>query len=267
VNVTNLAGALAVTAALAQPLPKFDVASIKRNVTGARRVSIGGISPARFSAENVWLGFLIQWAWNVRAYQISGGPGWAASERYDISATKDPNSGLDQTRLMVQALLQDRFQLKLHRETRESQAYVLLPGKGEPKLHPAKEGACVPKDSAGDSDPRKVCGFLSFSPSSVDGTAIPIERLATALSQALQRPVIDKTGLTGAFDVHAEWIADQSTPGLLAPGMPLPASQPPDSSGSSIFTALQQQLGLKLESTKGPVEFLVIDRLERPSEN
>ncbi len=260
-------GALAVAAALAQPMPKFEVASIKRNVSGDRRVSIGGTSPARFTAENVWLRFLIQFAWNVKDFQISGGPGWAASDRYDISATKEPNAGLEQTKLMLQALLQDRFQLVLRRETRESQVYALMPAKGGSKLRPAKDGGCVPKDTAGVQDPRKVCGFFSFSPRSVDGTALPIEQLITALSQALQRPVIDQTGLTGAFDVHAEWTPDQSTPGLTPPGAPSPAAQPQDPSGGSIFTALQEQLGLKLESTKGPVEFLVIDRLERPSEN
>jgi uncharacterized protein (TIGR03435 family) len=267
VNLKPLVGTFAVIVALAQSLPKFEVASIKRNVSGGRRVSIGGTSPARFNAENVWLRFLIQFAWNVKDFQISGGPGWAASDRYDISATKEPNAGLEQTKLMLQALLQDRFQLVLRRETRESQVYALTPTKGGSKLRPAKDGGCVPKDTGGVQDPRKVCGFFSFSPRSVDGTAIPIEQLITALSQALQRSVVDKTGLTGAFDVHAEWSGDQSTPGLMPPGAPSPASEPQDSAGSSIFTALQEQLGLKLESTKGPVEFLVIDRAERPSEN
>ena len=112
-----------------------------------------------------------------------------------------------------------------------------------------------------------ICGGMTTSLHSMAGTGISMMELGTALSNALQRPVIDKTGLTGMFDVRVEWTADQSTPGLVAPGL---APAPPgagDPNGKSIFTAIQEQLGLKLESTKGPVQFLVIDRLERPSEN
>lgn len=107
---------------------------------------------------------------------------------------------------------------------------------------------------------------MSISPGSVEGTAISIQQLAGVLSQSLQRPVIDRTGFTGTFDVHLEWTADQVTPGLIAPGLP-PVPDAADPNGRSIFASIQEQLGLKLESTKAPVEVLVIDRLERPSEN
>jgi uncharacterized protein (TIGR03435 family) len=252
------------------PRPKFEVASIRRNTSGDRRVAIGGPSPGRFRAENVWLRFLIEFAWRVEDFQVTGGPGWAASERYDIEATVDGDATIEQKRVMMQTLLEDRFQLMLHRETKESPVYVLMAARGGTKLQPSIEGSCVPRNSnmqrlaAG----RNFCGDLSMSPRSVEGTAISIQQLTAVLSQTLQRTVIDKTGLTATFDVHVEWTADQSTPGLTAPGLappgPAPSDDPP---GRSIFTAIQEQLGLKLEPAKAPVEVLVIDRLERPSEN
>lgn len=247
--------------------PKFEVASIKRDTNGQSRVNIGG-SPDRFQAQNVWLRFLIQWAWNVKDFQISGGPGWAGSDRYDINATKGATAGLEQTRLMLQSLLEDRFQLKLHRESKESQVYALMPAKSGMKLRPSSEGSCIPRSQAAGqaTDPKKLCGHVEWSRRSVEGTSISMEELITTLSQILQRPVLDKTGFTSRFDAHAEWTADQSTPGLVAPGLP-PDAASTDPNGKSIFTALQEQLGLRLESTKGPVEFLVIDHLERPSEN
>jgi len=109
---------------------------------------------------------------------------------------------------------------------------------------------------------------MTMSPRSLDGTAITMGQVTTSLSQTLQRTVVDKTGYTATFDVHVEWTADQSTPGLMAPGLAPPGpAAPDDPNGRSIFTAIQEQLGLKLESARAPVEILVIDRLERPSEN
>jgi len=154
---------------------KFEVATIKRNTSGERRVDIGGPSPDKFQASNVWLRFLIQWAWNVKGYQIEGGPGWAGSERYDINATKDPAAGLEQTKLMLQALLEDRFQLTLHPETKESQVYELVAAKGGIKLQASKDGSCVAPPNTPPSpgrDPTRDCGFMAMSPRNVEGTAI-----------------------------------------------------------------------------------------------
>ncbi len=249
--------------------PKFEVASIKRNTLGGFGIRILAPSPRRFEADNVWLRLLIQTAWNVKDYQITGGPGWAGSDRYDVQATTDSDASFDQKRLMLQALLEDRFQLMLHRETKESQVYELVAAKGGVKLPPSIYETCVvpPRAQSPGRDPSKDCGFMRMSPSSVDATAINMEQLALALSNALQRTVIDRSGLTGIFDVRLEWTADQSTPGLMAPGLPPAAPNATDPNGKSIFTTVQEQLGLKLESAKGPVDFLVIDRLERPSEN
>jgi uncharacterized protein (TIGR03435 family) len=236
------------------PRPRFDVVSIKPNTSGDLNAGFNSF-PRRFEAKNVWLRYLIQFAWNIKDFQLSGGPGWAASDRYNVEATAEGNPTVEQQRLMVQALLEDRFQLKLHREARESRAYALVAAKGGIKLDASKAGSCEERKS--DTAGPKVCGNFTWSQQRVDGAAITMEVFATALSQTLQQPVTDQTGFTGTFDVHMEW----------APDLGPPDAGATDPNGKSIFTALQEQLGLKLESTKASVEFLVIDRLERPSEN
>jgi uncharacterized protein (TIGR03435 family) len=247
--------------------------SVKPNSAGGRAVQIGSPSPGRFHAENVWLRFLVQVAWNVKDYQVSGGPGWAASDRYDIEATTDAKANFEQMRLMLQMLLKDRFQLVLHHESKELPVYELVMARLPTKLSAPKDGSCVaqrpnlpPPPPPQGQPPPNYCGSLSFSPRSLRGTAISLQQFTTALSNILQRPVIDRTGFTGTFDVDLEWIADQTTPGLMAPDMPPPESSG-DDAGPTIFTVLQEQLGLKLQPAKGPVEVLVIDRVERPSTN
>jgi uncharacterized protein (TIGR03435 family) len=236
--------------------PKFDVASIKPSRSGDFNY-VFKFAPHRFEARNAPVRFLIQFAWNVYDFQITGGPAWAGSARYNIEAVTDKNSNTEDHRLMIRALLEDRFQLTLHRETRQSQVYALVPAKGGIKIQASKEKCDAP---AGPASPAPRCDNYSVSSNGMDATAITMQAFATALSQIMDRRVVDKTGYTERFDVHLKW-AVSSTPGL----------DPDDSSSASndqsIFAALQQQLGLKLESTKGPVDLLVIDRLERPSEN
>lgn len=229
--------------------PAFEVASIKPSRGGELNYGFK-FMPRRFEAQNTPVRFLIQFAWNVRDFQVSGGPGWAGSDHYNIEAVTEEGVGIDRHRLMVQALLEDRFQLKVHHESRESQVYTLVPAKGGIKLQP----------SAQNCDASGVCGRYSASSNGMDATAITLDAFATALSQMMGRQVTDKTGYTEKFDLHLKW-ADPATPGLA------PDDSTSASTGESIFTVLQRQLGLKLESTKGPVELLVIDRLERPSDN
>lgn len=214
-------------------------------------------------------------AWNVKDYQVSGGPGWAASDRYDIEATTDAKATFEQMRLMLQMLLQDRFQLVLHRVSKELPVYELVVARAPTKLTAAlKDGSCVvqgsnlppPPPPPPGQPPPNFCGSISSSPRSLRGTAISLQQFTAALSDILQRPVIDKTGFTGAFDVDLKWIGDQTTPGFMAPGMPPPESSA-DDAGPTIFNVLQEQLGLKLQPAKGPVGVLVIDRVERPSAN
>lgn len=252
-------GIAAIAVAQSQPpaRPKFEVASIKPSKTGDFNFGFK-FMPRRFEAQNTPVRFLIQFAWNVYEFQVSGGPGWAASDHYNIEAVTDQGAGPEQHRLMLQALLEERFQLKLHRETRQSQVYALVPAKGGIKLQASKQNSDAAPDPA--SSAPRVSGTYSVGSNGMDATAITLDTFATALSQMMGRKVIDKTGYTEKFDLHVKW-ADPSTPGLD------PDDSKSSSTAQSIFSVLQQQLGLKLESTKGPVDLLVIDRLERPSEN
>jgi len=234
----------------------FEVASVKVNLSGARAVSIGSPSPGTFRAENVWLRFLIQNAWNVKDFQVSGGPGWANSDRFDIGAKASSPVRFEQMRPMLQALLEDRFRLMVHTESKDMPVYALTVAKGGIRLKASRE--------AGNTE----SGGLTSSPRSLKGTGVSMAQLAAALSNIMQRPVVDQTGLPGIFDIRMEWTADQSTPGFWAPGLgPGPGGEPQDAGGASIFTVIQEQLGLKLESTHGPVMILVVDYAERPSAN
>ncbi len=244
---------------------------MKPNTGGDRAVRIGSPSPGRFHAENVWLRFLVQTAWNVKDFQVSGGPAWAASDRFNIDATTDSAATFDQMRPMLQKLLEDRFQMTLHRESKEFPVYELVVAKGGSKLPVSKEGSCVPRAATpqppvpGQPKPN-YCGMAEWGPRGLSGNSISTQQLAATLANILQRPVIDKTGLTAAFDAHLKWTADQTTPGLMAPDLPLPA-EPSADPGPTVFTVLQELLGLKLQAAKGTVEVLVIDRAEKPSAN
>ncbi len=165
---------------------------------------------------------------------------------------------------MLQALLEDRFKLRVHRETREVSVYALTVAKGGPKLQPFKEDSCIPYDSmrppAQDQKVPKFCGAVFTVPRAqgtnraVEGLGSSLDEFSKMLGGFLDRPVISKTRISGVFDFHLEYATDDG-----------PGAAPLD--GPSIFTAIQEQLGLKLEPTKGPDEFLVIDHVERPSAN
>jgi uncharacterized protein (TIGR03435 family) len=258
--------------------PEFEVASVKPNTGGSMAVGIMMQPGGRFSATNVPLKFLIGFAYDVKDFQISGGPAWINSDRYDISAKAEDRVPPGQIRQMTQALLADRFKLTLHRESKELAVYELVAAKGGLKIAPSKEGSCAtpnpnsppPPMRPGDPPPR-FCGGIRMGRGLIEAYGITMERLLTALSNALGRTVIDKTGLTGSYDVHLEYTPD---PGMGAaafgPGGPGGGPNPApdtDAAAPSIFTALQEQLGLKVDSAKGPVEVLVIDSVEKPSEN
>jgi uncharacterized protein (TIGR03435 family) len=172
---------------------------------------------------------------------------------------------------MLQALLEDRFKLKIHRETREVPVYAVTIAKGGPKLHAFQEGSCVaqtvpptpPEPGQRLCGGPKIGGKETTPPTAIlEYNGVSLDELK-ALDEFLGRPVINRTGIVGLFDLRLEFVIDESTPGVrLSFGR---ASD--DAPGPSIFTAMQDQLGLKLEPTKGPGEFLVIDSVERPSEN
>jgi|SRR5208337_1627287 len=262
------------------PLPSFEVASVKPNRSGDNHFFIS-FQPGRFTATGATTEFLIEDAYNVKHFQVSGGPSWINSERYDVDAKEEdsdfealqklpPDQRGEQIRLRVQSLLADRFKLTFHRETKELPVYALVVAKNGPKLQEAKPGDTYPNGMKG-LDGRAHAGMMRMGRGQLTGQAIPLASLVGMLSQQLGRTVVDKTGLKGNYDFTLQWTPDQSQPAMLMGpegGKPGPDNAPrPESSGPSIFTAIQEQLGLKLESQKGPVEILVIDHVERPSEN
>jgi len=264
-----------------QPAPQFEVASIKPAAPDQRgmftRIAPGG----RVNINNMPLKEMMVLAWRIQSYQISGGPSWIESARYDISAKAESNPKQDELPLMFQALLTERFQLKLHHETKELPIYALVLANKDSKLGPqlteSKEGSCTPFDPAKPPPPPNPgkpqtlgCGGIMMGPTGLTATSAPIDQMIPVLSRILERTVVDQTGLKGKFDLTLHWTPDpsqglQPPPGSLPPGAPQPP--PADPNGPSIFTALQEQLGLKLESQKGPVDMIVIDSVEKPSEN
>ncbi len=239
-------------AAWAQPAqstgpPVFEVAAIKANHSGERIQSFNPARGGRFTAANCSLRLLIEYAFQLRRYQISGAPDWVSSERYDFAAKAEGNPQSLNIPGMVQRLLEDRFQLRMHWETREAAGYNLVVSKPG-KLRESEPGDC-PSNVA--------CGYLPNTPGHTGGHQVSSANLADALAFFIQAFVVDKTSLTGRYDIELQWTPE---PALIA----LPLDEP---ASPSIFTALQERLGLKLESSKAQIKTLIIDHVERPSEN
>jgi uncharacterized protein (TIGR03435 family) len=206
---------------------------------------------------------------------VRGGPGWFDSDHYSILATASGNASRGQMNgPMLRALLEERFKLKVHRESKTVPVYALTLSKGQLKLKSAQPGRCVQSDPtqmppapAPGEPPLVVCGRPIPAPNGrnvmFDVFGVSIADFADGfLSRIMDRIVIDRTAKPGIFDLHFEFTPDGSTP--LGSHRPMPATPP---AGLSIFTALEEQLGLKLESTQGAVDVIVIDYAERPSEN
>jgi uncharacterized protein (TIGR03435 family) len=197
---------------------------------------------------------------------VEGGPGWINSDFYYIDAKSDAPETQGMMRgPMLQALLEDRFQLRIHRETRDVPVYALTVAKGGPKLPRTVEGSCIPFDrTRRPPDGKPWCALTRSVRKGPNLTweARSLTLAAFSKTLGLDRPVIDKTGIAGVFDFHLDFAPDDTS-----------ASRHPDggaadpAGGPSLFTALQEQLGLRLDPTRGPAEFLVIDRVERPSGN
>jgi uncharacterized protein (TIGR03435 family) len=212
---------------------------------------------------------MIELAWRVEPFQISGGPAWLDSTRYDVIAKREGKFEPNEQPLMIQSLLKDRFQLAIHRDTRELPVYALVvvrrDGKLGPGLTDSKEGSCTPPDPTKPppEPPTQWCGWITSGRRELIATSVRVSDLAPTLSRLLGRTVVDKTALTGKFDIKLEWAADETVQPTSDGAMP-PVS---DTASPSIFTAFQEQLGLRIESQKGPVEILVVNRAERPSAN
>jgi uncharacterized protein (TIGR03435 family) len=235
---------------------------------------------------NVTMRQLVLQAFGVREDQISGAPSWLTSDRYDLNAKMDTAVADDLQKLnaddrnlarqkMMQALLIDRLKLIFHRENKERPIYSLVVARNGPKLQspdPSRE-ITLPD---GSKRPIGVGGrgqlvIMQLKPGefTMMGYAVPTPTFARLLSNAMDRPVFDKTGLPGRYDITMKWADDENEPSVPATGQPSTAtpSKRADFFDGAIFTAIQQQLGLKLEPGKGPVEIIVIDHIERPSGN
>ena len=273
-------------AATGTPAPAFEVVSIKPDRTGDGRVMININPSGRFVAENVTLKFLLQEAYGMKDSQISGAPGWIDSDHYDVEAKPEDSTVEAQRKLspeerhaqlmrMLQSMLADRFKLTLHHETKELPLYALMVAKNGPKLHeslpspgdPAPPGPLTPNGP----QPRHSIRMMGRGDLSINSQ--DLDMFAEVLSRQMGRLVVNKTGLKGAYDFTLKWTPDEGEGGMFGgpppgpDGKPRDVAPPADASGPSIFTALQEQLGLKLESQKGPVDTLVIDHLEKPSGN
>jgi len=260
----------------AHHVPSFDVASIKPGKPGEDNVRMFYTDDG-FSATDIPLKVIIQEAYGVEGNRIVGAPSWISSKNFDIEAKVDLSAvdelkklSLDQRKIMLQPLLADRFRLKVHWKTKELPVYALVIAKNGPKFHEAKTGDTYPNGIVGPNGPTGA-GVLWIQGGLVIGQGTPLEGLVHILSRQLGTDVLDETGLTGKYDFTMQLPrAEGSVLMLMRPPSDQQApdnAQPYESSGPSIFTAIQEQLGLKLESTKGPRKCLVIDNVEQPSEN
>jgi len=253
-----LASAVAVATAFAQDKPAakaFEVVSIKPADPNNRGIGIEMTPGGRFTASGITLQILLQQAYGIRNFQIVNAPGWSGSDRYVISAkaedgTRQPTQ--KDIQQMMRGVLADRFGLTFHRETKDGSVYFLVLAKGGPKL---KETEAAGRDQ---QQQRLGRGQINVQGGTMDA-------LCNQLGNQLGRPVLDKTGLTGQYDFKLEWTPDAG--GQVAIRGTADEEPPADPSGPTIFTALQEQLGLKLDSGKGPVEYFVIDKVEKPTEN
>ena len=220
--------------------PAFEVASIKPNRAGPGVSSIH-VTEGRVSMENVSLKKMTLWAYGIpddREYALAG-PDWLGTESFDVQASFPADTPTEKVRQMTQALLAERFKLAVHKESRQLPIYVLVVAKGGPKMQTVEDGQ----------------SRTTGRPGHFEATRITMQHFADLLARFMSRQVVDETGLKGMFDFTLEWSPDEMKPGA-------------ENAGASLFTALQEQLGLKLEGRKGPVDVLVVDHIEKaPTEN
>jgi uncharacterized protein (TIGR03435 family) len=260
--------------------PAFEVTSVKPNKADLRMVTPPSLTPRpngvfNFTATDVALREMILAIYKVQPYQVIGAPSWDLSERFDIVAK--PPEGMkptaDDAAAMWKGLLADRFKLAVHTETRDEPIYALVMARSDrrlgPQFHQSSVDCSGPRPAPQQPGGRPFCGIRNFF-GNISAGAVTMERFAQVLVPSVGRPVFDRTDLTGRFDFDVLY-----HPGPTEfPGVDLAAvgaagarqglTLPPDDS-PSLFTAVQEQLGLKLESTKGPVDVLVIDHVERPT--
>jgi bla regulator protein blaR1 len=247
--------------------PSFEVASIKRNVSSEPGGFIRVEEGVRFNATGVPLSFIIRQAYGVLETQVANQPDWFNSERYDIRGkAPDGVEVFPNMAPLLRSLLQDRFGLQTHTEQRDLPTYDLVMARSDGRLGPKISKAdfdcgarltATPPKAGPSGDP--VC-TITFGPGRILVRGFSIGRFAGGLVSQVRRTVVDKTGLTGPWNFELLYTPDQpvSLNGAIVP---------PNPDAPSLFTAVQEQLGLKLESSRGPVDVLVIDRVNRPTED
>jgi uncharacterized protein (TIGR03435 family) len=269
-----------VVAALAQE--RFEVTSVKPNKGGVEAGVTVAARPGRFTAQNVILRMLVMLAYEVREPEIVGGPSWVTSDRFDVAATIEAPDKADDAaqQRMLQALLAERFKLVVHRESRELPMYALVvsrsdrklgarlhpfngecmdPRKGVPPLPETSTPGLLPPSDPG-KGPQPCVASLGVGRLSVRGLALTELAATLARLPAVSRRVIDRTGLSGRFDYDLEW-----TPSVMPIGVAAPAPNDQANAGPNLFTALQEQLGLKLEAGREALPVLVIDSVSQPA--
>ena len=250
-------------------LPAYELAAIKPSKPGiGSRIlfTADGITANRFTLKA-----MIKMAYRINDDQIIEGPKWIDSDTYDVEAKVDSSEVAELSKLdenqrsqMFQNLLAERFRLGIHRETRDLPVYVLSIAKNGPKVQEAKPGDTYPDGlKSPDGKPMGHAGPMQWGNGRLVGQGIPLAQVAAALSQQLGRTVQDRTELKGNYDIKLEWTPDEPQRAQPGPENALAT----DSPSTSLFTAIQEQLGLKLESRKAPVEILVVDHAEPPPEN
>jgi len=274
--------------------PQFDVASVKlNNECVNNRNQDPPPRPGRLQISCIAVQNLIQVAYggikngrapSLQQLKITGAPGWLQSDFYSIAAKTDEPTPVEvMVGPMLQSLLEERFKLKLHRESREEPVYSMTVGKNGLKIQPLAEGSCTPIDldhlpePPGPGQPMpKFCGMQNMRVDKgifkTELRGVTMKDLAQRLSNQLDRPVVDKTGVNGMFDITLEFAPDSTMRGFggRGPGDASrgePGSIPADPVGPTLFTALQEQIGLKMAGDKAPVDYLVIDHIEKATEN
>jgi uncharacterized protein (TIGR03435 family) len=230
--------ALALCAAAALTAQTFEVATVKRNLSGPNAPNAFSPEPGRLVVTNMPLDQMLQATFHIRTGMLIGATGWMTSDRYDIEGKAPGVSKFDDQMVMLKALLIERFQLKFHTETRQLTMLYLVKGKSGPKFTPSAEG-----------DGKE---HINIRPTQISGTNIPFGHFVSILEAQLSRPIKNDTGISGDFDLSLKYVKDDA---------------PNAAEGPSVFAAVEEQLGLKLESRKGPAEVLVIDSAQRPGEN
>jgi uncharacterized protein (TIGR03435 family) len=253
-------GSLLAQSGVPPKIPQFEVVSIKPDPANPYEGGVQALPGGRLIASKMTVRALIQNAWGLKPFQLLGGPGWIDSAGYDIEAKAEGNPDRQEMTLMMRALLEDRFKLKVHHDTRQLAVYNLVPAANGIRLRPAENGCVAALPSASVPCGRAVAQ-MGETTARLHGKGISMAELIRILTSILGRKVIDKSGFTSSFDLKMEFAIDD-----VLTGFPVPTAGTA-SSAPTILTAVQEQAGLKLAPAKGPVAVLIIDSVEKPTAN